>query len=44
VHGRAELILAGDAILLALNPLREIPILLPAGYLELEQRRCRKLS
>jgi putative PIN family toxin of toxin-antitoxin system len=35
VHGRADLILTGDADLLALHPFRGIAILTPAEYLEL---------
>jgi putative PIN family toxin of toxin-antitoxin system len=34
VHGRADLIVTGDADLLALNPFRGITILTPAEYLE----------
>jgi putative PIN family toxin of toxin-antitoxin system len=34
VHGRADLILTGDADLLALHPFRGIAILTPAEYLE----------
>jgi putative PIN family toxin of toxin-antitoxin system len=33
VHGRADLIITGDEDLLALNPFRGIPILMPAEYL-----------
>jgi putative PIN family toxin of toxin-antitoxin system len=36
VHGRADLILNGDADLLALHPFRGIAILSPAEYLEQE--------
>ncbi len=36
VHGRADLIVSGDADLLALNPFRGIAILTPAQYLEME--------
>jgi putative PIN family toxin of toxin-antitoxin system len=36
VHGRADLIVTGDADLLALNPFRGIAILTPAEYLELK--------
>lgn len=36
VHGRADLIVTGDADLLALHPFREIAILTPAQYLEME--------
>jgi uncharacterized protein len=35
VHGMADLIVTGDADLLALNPFRGIAILSPAAYLEL---------
>jgi putative PIN family toxin of toxin-antitoxin system len=34
VHGHADLIVTGDADLLALHPFRGIEILTPAGYLE----------
>jgi putative PIN family toxin of toxin-antitoxin system len=34
VHGRADLIMTGDADLLAMNPFRGIAILTPAEYLE----------
>jgi putative PIN family toxin of toxin-antitoxin system len=34
VHGRADVIVTGDADLLALDPFRGIAILTPAGYLE----------
>ena len=33
VHGRADMIMTGDADLLALNPFRGIAILTPAEYL-----------
>jgi len=36
VYGRADLIVTGDADLLALNPFRGIAILTPAQYLEME--------
>jgi len=36
VHGRADLIVTGDADLLALSPFRGIAILTPAAYLEME--------
>lgn len=36
VHGRADLIITGDADLLALNPFRGIAILAPADYLALK--------
>jgi putative PIN family toxin of toxin-antitoxin system len=36
VHGRANLIVTGDADLLALSPFRGIAILTPAAYLEME--------
>jgi uncharacterized protein len=36
VHGRADLIVTGDASLLALHPFRGITILTPAQYLEME--------
>ena len=36
VHGRAELIVTGDADLLALHPFQGIAILTPAQYLESE--------
>jgi putative PIN family toxin of toxin-antitoxin system len=36
VHGMADLIVTGDADLLALNPFRGIAILTPASYLELQ--------
>jgi uncharacterized protein len=36
VHGRADAIITGDADLLALNPFREIAILTPAAYLNLQ--------
>ena len=32
VNGRADLIISGDADLLALNPFRDIPILTPAAF------------
>jgi putative PIN family toxin of toxin-antitoxin system len=32
VNGRADLIVSGDADLLALNPFREIPIVTPAAF------------
>jgi putative PIN family toxin of toxin-antitoxin system len=35
VHGRADLIVTGDADLLALHPFQGIAILSPAGYLQL---------
>ena len=34
VNGRADLILSGDADLLALNPFRDIPILTPAAFMQ----------
>ena len=34
IHGQADLILTGDADLLALDPFRGIAILTSAGYLE----------
>jgi uncharacterized protein len=34
VNGRAELIVTGDADLLALNPLRAIPIVTPAAFVQ----------
>jgi putative PIN family toxin of toxin-antitoxin system len=34
VNGRADLIVSGDADLLALNPFRDIPILTPAGFMQ----------
>jgi predicted nucleic acid-binding protein len=34
VNGRADLIVAGDADLLALNPFREIPFITPAAFVE----------
>lgn len=36
VNGHADAIVAGDQNLLVLNPFRGIPILSPAGFLELE--------
>jgi uncharacterized protein len=36
VNGRADAIVTGDQDLLVLNPFQGIPILSPAGYLELE--------
>jgi len=36
VHGRAELIVTGDADLLELHPFHGVAILTPAAYLELE--------
>ncbi|MGA2571612.1 MAG: putative toxin-antitoxin system toxin component, PIN family [Terracidiphilus sp.] len=36
VHGRADVIVTGDADLLALHPFRGIEILTPAGYLARE--------
>lgn len=36
VHGRADVIVTGDADLLAMNPYRGIAILTPAEYLERE--------
>jgi putative PIN family toxin of toxin-antitoxin system len=36
VHGRADVVVTGDADLLALHPFRGIAILTPAGYLERE--------
>jgi predicted nucleic acid-binding protein len=34
VNGRANLIISGDADLLALNPFREIPIVTPATFVQ----------
>jgi putative PIN family toxin of toxin-antitoxin system len=34
VNGRADLIISGDADLLALNPFREIPIVTPAAFVQ----------
>src|SRR4029077_8920004 len=34
VNGHAELIVSGDADLLALNPFREIPIMTPATFVQ----------
>jgi len=34
VNGRADLIVSGDADLLALNPFRDIPILTPAAFIQ----------
>jgi uncharacterized protein len=34
VNGRADLIVSGDADLLALNPFRDIPILTPAAFMQ----------
>ena len=34
VNGRADLIVGGDADLLALDPFRGIPIVTPAGFLQ----------
>jgi uncharacterized protein len=34
VNGRADLIISGDADLLALNPFRDIPILTPAAFMQ----------
>jgi putative PIN family toxin of toxin-antitoxin system len=34
VNGRADLIVSGDADLLALNPFREIPIVTPAAFVQ----------
>jgi uncharacterized protein len=38
VNGHADLIVSGDADLLALNPFREIPIVTPAGFLKVAAR------
>lgn len=35
VNGRAEIIVSGDADLLALNPFREIPIVTPATFIRI---------
>jgi uncharacterized protein len=34
VNGHADLIVSGDADLLALNPFREIPIVTPATFVQ----------
>jgi uncharacterized protein len=34
VNGRADLIVTGDGDLLALNPFREIPIIMPAEFIQ----------
>jgi len=34
VNGRADLIVSGDADLLALNPFRDIPIVAPAAFVQ----------
>jgi predicted nucleic acid-binding protein len=34
VNGRADLIVSGDADLLAMNPFREIPIVTPATFVQ----------
>jgi predicted nucleic acid-binding protein len=38
VNGRADLIVSGDADLLALNPFRDIPILTPAAFMQCTAR------
>lgn len=35
VNGRADVVVTGDADLLALDPFRGIPIVLPAGFVRL---------
>jgi putative PIN family toxin of toxin-antitoxin system len=37
VNGRADMLVSGDADLLALNPFRGVPILTPAAYLKRER-------
>ena len=39
VNGRADLIVSGDADLLALNPFRSIPIITPAAFVESKRRQ-----
>jgi predicted nucleic acid-binding protein len=41
VSGRADLIVSGDADLLAINPFRGIPIVTPAAFLEGRRRQSR---
>lgn len=41
VCGRADLIVSGDADLLAINPFRDIPIVTPAVFLEGRRRQSR---
>jgi putative PIN family toxin of toxin-antitoxin system len=38
INGKAEIIVSGDADLLALNPFRGIPIVTPAIFLQREMR------
>ena len=41
VCGRADLIVSGDADLLAINPFRDIPIVTPAAFVEGRRRQSR---
>jgi uncharacterized protein len=38
VNGRADMIVTGDADLLALNPFRDIPIVTPAAFVQTTER------
>jgi predicted nucleic acid-binding protein len=41
VNGKADVIVSGDADLLVLNPFREIPIVMPAAFVQGAARTSR---